>query len=113
MNLKRLTIVSLLCLFFIPCWGQMLTSIPSIPKGHPRVYILPSDIPNLKKKINEPEFFKIKNTVYSSSQSTLQAFRYLLDGKKSDGLEAITSALSSLTNMNAKTDGRIEVQRAN
>lgn len=106
MNLKRLTIVSLLCLFFIPCWGQMLTSIPSIPKGHPRVYILPSDIPNLKKKINEPEFFKIKNTVYSSSQSTLQAFRYLLDGKKSDGLEAITSALSSLTNMNAKTDGR-------
>lgn len=86
--------------------AQLLTNVPSVPKTHPRVFIVPGDIPELKKKINQPEFFLIKNTIYTSNQPILKAFRYLIDGDQIDGFSAIQGALTELRETNAEANGR-------
>jgi len=49
-------------------------NIPVVPKGHPRVYIRPDDLPEIKAKLNSPEFAASWASVRDSRRPFCQAF---------------------------------------
>jgi len=76
-------------------------TIPTVPSGHPRVYVRPTDIPELKAKINSSEFFSAWNTVKNSSQPLCKAFVYLVTDDEAAGRTAITKGLSAIQSTSA------------
>lgn len=63
--------------------------IPPVPNGHPRVYLRPSDVPNIKKKLDLPEFSRAWNLIKRSDNPACMAFVYLLTGNTGSGKDAI------------------------
>jgi len=63
--------------------------IPSVPTGHPRVYIRSSDLPNIKKKLDLPEFSRAWNLIKKSDNPACKAFVYLMTDNVESGRDAI------------------------
>ncbi|MGQ9608616.1 MAG: heparinase II/III domain-containing protein [bacterium] len=66
-------------------------NIPKVPKGHPRVYVRPSDINEIRNKLNNPEFTRTWNLVRSSENPLCKAFIYMVLGEQESGRKAITN----------------------
>jgi len=67
-----------------------------VPKGHPRVYVRPNDILEIKAKLHSPEFTVSWAIVRESRHPLCQAFVYLTTGQKEKGRTAIANALREL-----------------
>jgi heparin/heparan-sulfate lyase len=63
--------------------------IPAVPSGHPRVYVRPEDLPDIRRKLEMPEFAEIWKAVRSSRHPLCRAFLYLITGDERAGREAI------------------------
>lgn len=71
-------------------------NIPVVPKGHPRVYVRRDDLPEIKAKLNSPEFAASWASVRDSGRPFCQAFVYLTTGRKEKGSSAVVNALREL-----------------
>ena len=69
---------------------------PVVPRGHPRVYVRPNDLPEIKLKLHSPEFTNSWAIVRESRHPLCQAFVYLTAGRKEKGRSAIANALREL-----------------
>lgn len=75
---------------------------PKVPSGHPRVYVRPSDLPEIRQKIASDEFKAAWETVKreaerSRSYSILcRAFVYLVTGDREMGRRAVDLALDTI-----------------
>ena len=108
-------------------------TVPLPPKVHPRLYLLSSDLPGLKQRLNHPEVRKTLETMkrlgkdrtpeeeakaparngfryYAemrgvTSRAQLQALDYLVYGDKKQARKAITAMLDTLRTTNYGTQG--------
>lgn len=73
-------------------------SIPRVPPGHPRVYLRPTDLPDLKEKVASPQFHQLWEDVRGAASDTpiCAAFVYLVTGDKAAGRSAIDGALTAV-----------------
>ncbi len=81
-------------------------SIPRVPPGHPRVYLRPTNLPDLKEKVASPQFHQLWEDVRGAASDTpiCAAFVYLVTGDKAAGRSAIDGALTALK---SSTDARV------
>jgi heparin/heparan-sulfate lyase len=87
--------------------------IPSVPVGHPRVYVRASDLPGIRAKLEMPEFAKSWEKVQQGADDRLRgnsgamcrAFLYLVNGDRDQGRRAIEMALSDLRQCRDKKNG--------
>jgi len=70
--------------------------IPRVPAGHPRVYVRPSDLPGLRRKVELPEFAEAWDMVRNSGRPVCRAFTYLVTGNRETGRKAVDRALKRL-----------------
>ncbi|MEK7396076.1 MAG: heparinase II/III family protein, partial [Candidatus Poribacteria bacterium] len=63
--------------------------IPPVPSGHPRVYVRTSDLAEIRRKIDNPEFSRAWNLVKKSNNPFCKAFVYMITGDSEAGREAI------------------------
>jgi heparin/heparan-sulfate lyase len=70
--------------------------IPEVPRGHPRVYVRPNNLPEIKAKLQLPEFALSWQSVRESRRPLCQAFVYLTTGQKEIGRSAVVNALREL-----------------
>jgi len=89
---------------------NLLTTTPEVPKSHPRLFIVPEDIPNLKAKLNHADFSSTRQSVMHSNQPLMKAFKYLLYENQNDGRSSVRGALSLLDEMLAD-NGKIAKRR--
>lgn len=94
-----LIIVVILSLHF-NAYAQLLKSPPPVPSDHPRVLIRPSDLYEIKRKKELPEFQSLWSDIKNSSQPVCLALTYLLEGDKVKGKQAISDAYSALQKTN-------------
>ena len=83
-------------------------SYPKVPDGHPRVYVRPADLPELRAKISLPEFRdsweRIKNSQADPRHGYFfSAFVYLVTGDEQAGRRAVENGLSAVK---GSTDAR-------
>lgn len=115
-------------------WEKMDdVTVPIPPKVHPRLYLLPADLPELKLRMNHPQIKKTLETMKKlgkdrtpeeeakapakngfryyaemrgvTTRTQLQALDYLLYGDKKQARKAITAMLDTLQNTNYGTKG--------
>src|SRR5574340_1563848 len=74
------------------------TDIPTVPAGHPRVYLRPDDLPHLRDKVATPEFQGRWEEVRAKAADTpvCAAFVYLVTGDKVAGRSAVEGGLAAL-----------------
>lgn len=70
--------------------------IPPVPPGHPRVYLRPEDLPDIRRKIGMAEFVETWEKVRNSHHPLCRAFLYLITGDERAGREAIEARFKSL-----------------
>jgi heparin/heparan-sulfate lyase len=80
--------------------------VPQVPRGHPRVYLRPTDIRHLKEKVASPEFQPLWERVQADAEKSAvsAALVYVITGDEAAGRAAIEGALSALR---ASTDARV------
>lgn len=76
-------------------------SYPTVPEGHPRVYVRPADLPAIRAKIALPEFQGAWNRVRNSRQDPkhgyfFSAFIYLVTGDRTAGRRAVEDGLAAV-----------------
>jgi len=77
--------------------------LPQVPAGHPRVYVRPADLPELKAKLGQPQFAQAWEDVQASSEPLAKALVFLLTGDRTAGEAAVAVGLQQLQ---ACTDAR-------
>jgi len=91
-------------------------SIPKVPQGHPRVYVRPSDVAALRKKVELPEFAAAWRSVKARSAmppdkkkdiAFCKALVYLVTGDRSTGRAAIEEALANLRKATPLWNGKL------
>ncbi|MEM9829096.1 MAG: heparinase II/III family protein [Bacteroidota bacterium] len=95
-RIKVLAISVLIAVFGYEGQGQSITSSPTIPKGHPRLFITSSTLSKIQAKAKLPEFASEVRKIYSSSSPACLALRYLLDGNTSAGKKALNNSYNWL-----------------
>lgn len=107
--MRKFTLL-IIALSFIICrqevHSQMLTSSPSIPKGHPRLFITPSSLQDVKARAKSPSFSSEVNRIYASSSPACLALRYLLDGNTTAGKKALNDAYNWLSDSKVYSKNR-------
>ena len=84
--------------------------MPNVPSGHPRVYVRPSDLPNIREKIASKEFKAAWGTVKRGAETSdsyrilCNAFVYLVTEDKVVGRRAIDLGLEAIKK---STDARV------
>ena len=87
-------------------------TIPAVPKGHPRVYVRPDDLPGIRAKLSDPAFASAWSIVQDAARRApaegggafCSAFVYLATGDKAQGRKAIDGTLAVLaTSDDART----------
>ncbi len=76
-----------LCLVVSSLFGDI--AIPTVPDGHPRVYVRPDDLPGMRERIHLPEFADEWEAIQRSDEAMPLAFVYLLTGDERAGERAI------------------------
>ncbi|MBW2523818.1 MAG: hypothetical protein JRI23_06565, partial [Deltaproteobacteria bacterium] len=77
---------------------------PTVPAGHPRVYVRAADLPAIQAKLTDPSFAEAWNDVDQSTEPIALAFKYLVQGDTAAGQSAVSAGLSALQ---ACTDARV------
>ena len=80
--------------------AQLLTSSPTIPSGHPRLFITPETLSDVKARAKSSEFSREITRIYASSSPACLALRYLLEGNTLAGKKALNDAYSWLQSTN-------------
>ena len=108
MNKARSQLVGVVFLTYLLLTGIVLADVPvpSVPVGHPRVYLDANDVNDIKAKVLLPEFQAewagIKAN--ASSEAPAAALVYLIEGNTTRGEEAIDDALSAIqSSIDART----------
>ncbi len=104
-NYKLSIIIILFILLFSPI-KTTATDYPTVPAGHPRVFINSSDVTLLRSKKADAEFINIWNEIVSLSNSHFlsAALIYLVDGNLEKGNWAVSRALTALQNKPGTSD---------
>lgn len=84
--------------------GTAAAAVPSVPAGHPRVYVRPADLSAIRAKLLLPEFADAWSQVSASTKPLCKALVYLLEENTSIGNAAVAEGLVELQ---ACTDGRV------
>ncbi len=89
--------------------AQSAVHIPPVPPGHPRVYVRPDDLPEIRAKLEHPRFEKIWNQILNSDSTFCRAFVYLLTGDEEAGRQAIQQWLRDVEQYQGDADrvGRV------
>lgn len=88
-------------LFTLLSWATLCAGIPTVPQGHPRVYLLPSDVVDIQSKIALPEFQAIWQQVSNSSHPAAMALTYLITADATKGRLAVDQALADVQSSSA------------
>ncbi|MDP6041700.1 MAG: heparinase II/III family protein, partial [Candidatus Latescibacteria bacterium] len=95
--------VTVSILFCLSVVSVAAVEIPHVPKGHPRVYVQLEDLPDVRNKIEMPEFQEAWEQIRTSDQPVCKAFVYLVTGDEVIGRQAIVEGLE---NLESGHDGR-------
>lgn len=90
-------------------------SVPSIPAGHPRLYLLSSDLPALRKKISDPQFAQEWAVIrFSRTEPVTNALHHLLVPNEKDRATgqdtcslAINESLEALGRVSEKKNDQV------
>ncbi len=80
--------------------SEAAPTIPVVPPHHPRVYVRPTDIHAIRKKLDIPEFEEDWAVVKRDRRPLSKAFVYLMTGDQKVGRTAIRDGLSALERCN-------------
>ncbi|MBW2459570.1 MAG: hypothetical protein JRI68_34065, partial [Deltaproteobacteria bacterium] len=79
------------------CWPRAAEAQnPTVPPGHPRVYVQSADLPAIQAKLQNPAFAEAWQDVQDSSDPVARAFVYLATGDANAGQSAVSGGLSAL-----------------
>ncbi|MBD3393869.1 MAG: hypothetical protein GF418_17190 [Chitinivibrionales bacterium] len=81
------------------CIAALLASaatIPSVPSGHPRVFINPQELPGLKQRVQNSAFSETWQEVRGSSKPLCKAFVAMVQDDQTLAQEAAAAALTAL-----------------
>jgi hypothetical protein len=78
-------------------------TIPSVPAGHPRVYVRTSDLPGIRAKLKQQAFRESWEMIQASNRPVCKAFVYLMTGDETVGRQAVVEGLE---NLKSGHDGR-------
>ena len=76
--------------------GTAAAAVPSVPAGHPRVYVRPADLSAIRAKLLLPEFADAWSQVSASTKPLCKALVYLLEENTSIGNAAVAEGLVEL-----------------
>ena len=90
-----------------PALGTAGPAIPSVPEGHPRVYVRPADVVRIREKVKLPEFHQAWAAVSQSQRPFCKGIVYLVTGERAVGREAVEGALANLLKKTKRWDGQL------
>lgn len=103
---RLISTIIIMFIFFISAYAQKITTPPKVPSAHPRLFILPEQIAEIKSKISRPEFQIAKLKVYNSSMPACLAFQYLMEGDALVGRSALNNAYNQLKTVTKYSQNR-------